>query len=146
MKTERVVIVGGCRLGKSTLAREFRAQGIPTFCCDPRSEVKDPEADVTYLEEGLGMGPASSQWVVDHWLPMPGPWCIEGHLTARVLRKWWFAGGRGDQNDALPCDRVIVITREPFVDLLRGQRSLNKAVETEWNQVAMFYEPIVEYV
>jgi hypothetical protein len=145
--TERVVIVGGCRLGKSTLARSL---GLPVFCGDPSDKVKDFERGVTYLPSGLGFGSESSQWIVDNWLPMPGPWVMEGHITARCLRKWMAAMQAIEESrpglvmQDYPCDRVIVMTNDPWVELLPGQARLNDAVAEQWAQIAYYFESITE--
>jgi hypothetical protein len=145
--TDRVMIVGGCRLGKSTLARSL---GLPIFCGDPSDKVKDFEHGVTYLPSGLGFGSESSQWIVDNWLPMPGPWVIEGHVTARVLRKWLleitYMTERAESvpSPAYPCDRIFVLTNEPWVELLPGQARLNETVREQWAQISDYFESIVE--
>lgn len=144
--TERIVIVGGPRCGKSTLAREL-AGPARIFCGDPLSKVKEPRLLVNYLPEGLGFDSESSQWIVDHWLPMPGPWVLEGHVMARVLRKWLKTAPLGEIDlSRFPCDRVIVfLEQRPELELLKGQVSLHKAVMTEWSEIADYYEPITSY-
>lgn len=79
----RTIIVGGPRTGKSTLAQKLEG---PIYCTDPRHRVKEPADNVKY-------GPDvewedTSDWLADNWLKMPGPWTIEGHATARALRKY----------------------------------------------------------
>lgn len=144
--TERVIIVGGCRLGKSTLARSL---GLPIHCADPRSKVKDVEAGVVYLPESLPMAgdDGAAQWVADHWLTLPGPWVVEGWLTARVLRRWVKRWEGFDENGvtAMPADRIILLTNEPWVELKPGQASLNKAVATVWREIEDYFSPITEF-
>ena len=148
--SERIVVVGGPRCGKSTYAREMRELGYPTFCGDPRSAVKEPEDGVTYLIEGLGFGSKASEWIVENWLPMPGPWVLEGHVMARVLRKWLAQAlteglgsvGRGGD---YPCDRVVLFSRQrQELDLKPGQVSLHEGTMTIWNQIAYDFERITE--
>jgi hypothetical protein len=138
----RTVIVAGCRIGKSTLARTL---GVPVFCLDPISKAKDVEPDVTYLPDGLDFGSESTQWALENWIGRPGPWVIEGHSSARLLRKWLSTRRDEDEGIMFPCDRVIVLTNEPWVDLKPGQVSLNKAVATVWNEIEDYFEPITEY-
>lgn len=140
MTTERIVIVGGCRLGKSTLARSL---GLPIHCADPASKVKDWEPGVAYLPEGLPMSgdDGAAQWVADNWFCAPGPWVVEGWLTARALRRWLIKGADTDYLPH-PCDRIIVLTNEPWVELKPGQAALNKAVQTVWNEIALEFENI----
>lgn len=132
--SQRTVIVGGPRTGKSTLARELRAQGHPTFCGDPISLVKEPEAGVTYLPDGLGWS-GSSAYVAEHWLSAPGPWVCEGVVMARALRK--FAG-------ALP-DRIIVLANHcPLTPVADGQATMHRGVMTVWREIAARFAPVAE--
>lgn len=147
MTTERVVIVGGPRCGKSWLARELRAQGLPTFCGDPESTVKDPEPWVTYLPEGLGFGSPASQWIVDNWLPMPGPWVLEGHVMARALRKWMKQVDESTVNHGhpFPCDRVVVFPNQrEELHLKPRQATLHEVVMEQWSEVREYFRPITE--
>lgn len=139
----RIVIVGGPRCGKSTLARQLREQGAPTFCGDPRSKVKEPEEDVTYLPEGFGMGPESSRFVADVWFAMPGPWVCEGHVMARALRKW--ASEREWHH--MPCDRIIVLAHHhPDATVTAAQAAMHRGViEKTWAEIAERYAPITEH-
>lgn len=146
--SERIVIVGGPRCGKSRLARALRAKGFPTFCGDPIDKVKEPEAGVTYLAEGMGMESESSRYIVDHWLPMPGPWVLEGHIMARVLRKWLEdynkTRGVGDyvMGDAFPCDRIVVFEEQhPDSDFTMKQLSMHKGVIGKtWREIEDYFE------
>lgn len=141
----RTIIIGGPRAGKSTLSRELRHQGVPTFCADPLSEVKEPEPNVIYLPEGMGLGPdMATRWVCEHWLTMPGPWCIEGQLMARVLRKWGqYIHSRHDSE--MPCDRVIVLRgTHPLATVTDGQRAMGKGVMKVWREVAHHFASITE--
>jgi hypothetical protein len=149
---ERIVLVGGPRSGKSTLARELRAQHIPTYCGDPLSAVKEPEDLVTYLPEGLPISgdDGAAQWIADNWFTMPGPWCCEGWVMARALRRW-LAGntrdgiGRGSSGMS-PCDRIVVFQRQHAHAVTKpGQVAMAKAVATVWAQIAHHFAGITEY-
>lgn len=138
MTRERVIIVGGPRRGKSSLARRLRAQGLPTYCTDPESALLEaPEPGVTYLPEGLPVSgdDGAAQWVVDHWFRLPGPWVVEGWLTARALRRW--------KAYERPADRIIWML-EPVTPCTLRQQSLAKAVRTVWSQVAHRWPAITE--
>lgn len=147
MIPERIVIVGGPRCGKSQLARALRAKGYPTFCGDPIDKVKEPEAGVTYLASGMGMDSASSRYIVDRWLPMPGPWVLEGHIMARVLRKW-LDGDQGIVDPETieargwPCDRIVVFEEQhPDADSTARQASMHKGViHTTWRGIEDYFE------
>lgn len=137
----RIVILGGPRRGKSSLARTFRDQGIPTFCGDPRSLVKEPEDNVTYLPENLSWSD-SSQYVVDNWLTQPGPWCCEGVSMVRALRKVV----RADRVKDLDGIEIIVANQVPKgVIPTPKQDSMSKAVMTVWSEIADMF-PGAKYV
>lgn len=142
--TWRIAIVGGPRCGKSQLAKALRKRGYPTFCGDPRDKVKEPEPHVTYLAEGMDMGSNSSRYIVDRWLPMPGPWVLEGHIMARVLRKWRDDGmnADGDYLGGMPCDRIVVFDEQhPEAEITAKQHSMHKGViETTWRGVREYFE------
>jgi hypothetical protein len=144
----RTVIVGGSRTGKSTLAREMRRRGVPTFCGDPIEFVKEPEADVTYLPSGLAYSgdDGGAAWIAEHWFTMPGPFCIEGHVTARALKRWLNAPEQyGSAPDHFPCDRIVVFLQQrPELELLKGQISQHKGVMTTWRSIADYFEGMTE--
>lgn len=148
MKTQRIIIVGGPRCGKSRLARALRAKGYPTFCGDPFDKVKEPEPGVTYLDSGMGMDSESSRYIVDRWLPMPGPWVLEGHIMARVLRKWLDdynqTRGVGDyvMGDAFPCDRIVVFEEQhPDAEITARQVAMHKGViRTTWRGIEDYFD------
>lgn len=147
MKAERIVIVGGPRTGKSTLARELRRQGLPTLCGDPRSKAKEPEPEVEYLPEGLpyaGDGGAAD-YIATYWLTRPGPWVCEGHVMARALARWTGALNPAFVK-ALPCDRIIVLRHQhDHAVTLPGQVAQHKGVLTSWEKIRHQFERITEY-
>lgn len=131
----RVVVVGAPRSGKSTYARELRAQGVPTFCGDPRSLVKDPEDGVTYLPEGLPWGgdEGASRYIADHWFTMPGPFCCEGVAMARALRKVV----QDNRVRILDGVRIVRFTGQHAHAVTKpGQVTMRKAIDTVWSQIA----------
>ncbi len=145
----RIVIVGGPRCGKSKLSKALRARGFPTFCGDPHDKVKEPEPGVTYLRDGMGMESESSRYIVDNWLTMPGPWVLEGHIMARVLRKWVkdvlekpedYPSGIGHTN--WPCDRIVVFPHQhPDAEITTKQASMHRGViDTTWRGVRDYFE------
>lgn len=143
---KKIVIVGGPRRGKSTLARNLRlANAIPTYCTDPLSLVKDPEPDVTYLpEEYADKWSESSQYVADEWLAkLDAPYCLEGVATARALRKY----EQSVDGDPVKLSelQVVVLTEARVPGLLQGQESMAKGVDTVWQQIAGSF-PDAHYV
>jgi len=131
----KYIIIGPPRSGKSTRARSLRGQGVPTFCTDPKSLVKEPEKDVIYLPEGLGWS-KGSQYICDWWFTLSGDWCVEGIATVRALRKYILKF-----ND-LPKDCHIVRLTEQYGDLLEGQRRMKKSIQNIWNEI----EPAVREI
>lgn len=162
MKNQRIIIVGGPRRGKSTLARELRhvagnpqgyAKPCPVRCGDPLSKVKEPLTDVEYLPEGIpisGDGGAA-QWVADNWFTLPGPWVCEGWVMARALRRWVAGANLADYGRdgrlrcPMPADRIIVLDHPAFTEELKGQANMHRAVMTVWSQIAHHFTPIAEY-
>ena len=114
---ERLVIAGGPRTGKTTLAASCAEYaGVDPRCTDPLMD--------------LGWSEASA--AVATWFDAEGPWIVEGVSTVRALRKWLAAHPEGK-----PCDRVILL-REVVVDpaeLKPGHRSMAKGVETVWSEI-----------
>lgn len=137
----RIVIVGGPRRGKSTLARTF---GIPIFCGDPRSKVKDPEDGVTYLPEGLPYAgdDGAAAWInANIFLGKPGPWVFEGHVAARALRRMLSGVG----NAFGPKDKIIVLAGPARCESSKGQETMHKGTMTVWEEIAHNFRTITEY-
>jgi hypothetical protein len=112
----RIVIVGGPKTGKSTLAhhpRHFAA------------EVRSTDELVGVLE----WSEVSAE--VATWFDEPGPWIIEGVATARALRKWLATHAEA------PLDIVVVLMGKPFVELSKGQAAMGKGVATVWNEIVI---------
>lgn len=132
-QSRRIVIVGGPRRGKSTIARQLRDSNIPTYCTDPQSLVKDVEENVTYLPEGLSWSD-SSQWVADNWLTKPGPWCVEGIAAVRALRKLVSKPDYFDVN-VTGIEVIVLESAHPDAEVSSKQESTAKAVMTMWSEI-----------
>lgn len=149
----RIVIVGGPRRGKSTLALAFRKSGIPTFCGDPMSKVKEPEPDVCYLPEDIPFSgdDGAAAWIAGHWFTMPGPWVCEGHVMARALRRWHatMAPHGHEYPVPRPCDRIIVLMGPAVCEATNGQDAMHLGVMTVWGKIRHLFESVpglvVEY-
>jgi hypothetical protein len=103
----RVVIAGGPRVGKTTLAASLAAEkGIEL--------VQNTDQLVGVLE----WSEASAE--VATWFDKPGPWIVEGVATVRALRKWFAAHDEGT-----PCDLVIWLD-QPREELSKGQAAMAK--------------------
>ena len=127
-------MVGAPRSGKSTYARELRAQGVPTYCGDCRSMVKDVEHGVTYLPELFAKDwSGGSRFIADTWFSMAGPYCVEGVATVRALRKL-LADGRIRELDGV---RIVRFTGQHAHAVTRpGQVAMKKAIDSVWSQIA----------
>lgn len=140
----RIIIVGGPRNGKSTLARSL---GLPHYCGDPLSKVKEPLNNVTYLPEGIDMygDSGGGEWVWRNWFPLPGPWVFEGHVMARALRRWMRFAPESANRMAYPCDKIIVLRRpHPKAVITEGQERMGRAVMTVWDEIEWRFRAISE--
>lgn len=168
MTPGRIIIVGGPRRGKSTMAQQIldnaadgqarrMVQHLPVIRCgDPLSKVKEPRAGVEYLPEGIPISgdDGAAQWVADNWFTLPGPWVCEGWVMARALRRWLQDVPSFGQDAPMrlhekrlrgPADRIIVLDRPGFGTPSKGQEAMHKAVMTVWAQIAHRFEPLTEY-
>ena len=132
MSERRIIIVGGPRCGKSTMARRLREEGVPTYCGDPKSLVKQPEDNVIYLPNYLSWTTAPD-YVTREWFTMEGPWCCEGVVMARALRKL-----QRQQQDGLLKGAEVIYLDFPFVPLTPGQANMSKGIVTVWFEVQDF--------
>lgn len=112
----RVLICGGPRSGKTTLAAVIAAQ----LGCAPRStDELIPTHDWSEVSDEV------ARWFTG----TSSPWVIEGVAVPRALRKW-FAAHPGEP----PADRVIWLD-EPKVPLTGKQAAMRQACFTVMRQV-----------
>jgi len=105
---ERIVILGGPRCGKSSLAARLKDK--PVF-----------HTDDLILSDLASSGAAVSQWFSNK-----GPWIVEGVTVTHAL--WsWLAVSR-----AKPCDCVLALWR-PLVRLTSDQRRFLGVLKEEWS-------------
>lgn len=110
-----ILIVGGPRIGKSTLSLKLcDALGIQTL---------HKSHDIEHLQWH------ESSTFASQWFDDPGDWIIEGVQMVRALRKWL------DRNPGKPFDCDIIYLSKPFVPLLPGQASMTKGVQTVFNEI-----------
>ena len=112
----RVLVIGGPRVGKTTLADKLGAHnGWP----------------VRHADDVIKLGWSEASEEVSKWMDAEGPWVIEGVAVVRSLRKWFDRHHRSE----IPCDQVY-FSQTPRVPLiLPGHISMTKGVLTVWSQV-----------
>lgn len=111
----RILIVGGPRVGKTTLAGKLAVEhGIVPLHTD------DLIGRRTWSE-------ASDE--VRLWMEQRGPWCIEGIAAVRAVRKWLAVHAEGTPADAL------YLGSTPHETLTDGQASMTKGHERIWSEV-----------
>jgi hypothetical protein len=112
----RVVIAGGPRAGKSSLARTVAVvTGRPLFASDDLA--------------GMGWSEAS-EYAAKHWLDADGPWLAEGVALPRALRKWLAANPEGKPADVVLFFNGDVTHRSP------GQTAMAKGCVTVMREIA----------
>lgn len=116
-QTQRVIILGGPRVGKSTLAGQLSgALGI--------HRVRETD----HLIGSLPWSEASQR--ASEWLDESGPWIVEGTGAVRALRKWLARTPEGK-----PADLVFMLRTER-IERSRGQHAMSKGVQTVWQGIA----------
>jgi hypothetical protein len=149
MMTDRIIIIGGPRTGKSTLARELAGRRGWVFCGDPESKVKDLDPVSRYLPERLPFSgdDGAAAWVAKNWFTMPGLWICEGHVMARALRRWLKETKpfRDEGLEMKPCDLIIVLRHQRTdLALLPGQLAMHKGVMKVWDEISEHFQGITE--
>lgn len=110
----RIVIVGGPRTGKTTLAAKLAHDlGCSPLCTD----------------SVMHLGWSESSAEVATWFLQPGPWVIDGVAAVRALRKWFRLAPT-----LAPCDSVIYL-QQPRVPQTPRQEGTAKGCATIWRDV-----------
>jgi hypothetical protein len=125
----RVVILGGPKTGKTTLANHLAHQHA--FDELSRTGLHADVVPPRHTDDLIDLGwSAGSQRIADEWLTQPGPWIIEGVACSRALRKWRAA----HPDEPPPVDRVIRLTT-PYVALSSRQAGMAKGEEHVWQEI-----------
>lgn len=133
----RIVICGGPRTGKTTLAWQMFGSGGLSYNAAQRS----PHQATVHFKGGTAVLRHTDDLIESHdwsaasaevaaWLDAPGPWIIEGVAMARALRKWREAC----PGEPPPVDRVIRLTA-PREALSKGQAAMAKGEQTVWAEI-----------
>lgn len=110
----RIVVAGGPRTGKTTLAKELGSRlGARVRSTDSLIAAHDWSA-------------ASDE--VGRWLDGDGSWIVEGVAVVRAIRKW-LARASG------PVPFAVVWLERPVVAQTRAQAAMHKGCETVWAEV-----------
>lgn len=120
----RIIIVGGPRVGKSTLSKKLIDEwGISTLHTSQDLERLFP------ANQSAGENWSKSSAYASKWFDEEGDWICEGVQMARGLRKWLIA------NPGKPLDADIVLLRQPMVPQRDGQKTMMKGVETVFREI-----------
>jgi hypothetical protein len=107
----RVVIAGGPRTGKTTLAASL-------------------DVPVLHTDDLISLGWVAAGAAVAKWLDQPGPWVIEGVTAPRALRRWLKRNPAG-----APCDLIAFLAR-PAIPRTRGQEAMAKGCAKIFAEIA----------
>jgi adenylate kinase family enzyme len=108
--TRRLIILGGPHVGKTTLAKRLKDElGI---------------ANTKHSDDIKHLSWSESSEFASGWFNESGDWIIEGVQMARALRRWLKAN-----SDKL-LDVDIIKLNQPFDELIQGQLSMAKGIET----------------
>lgn len=124
----RIVILGGPRTGKTTLAKSMALQARRG--ARPQTVGMDGHVNVYHTDDLIRLGWSEASRAAAMWFDEPGPWIIEGVAVVRALRKWRDA----HPGEPPPVDRVIRLTT-PHVELTSGQATMARGEETVWLEV-----------
>ena len=106
----RVIIAGGPRSGKTTLARSF---GVPFKSTD----------DVKHLPW------SEVSAVVAPWFDRKGSWVVEGVRTVHAIRRWL-----QEHHEGTPADLVIFLDGARL-NLTPAQANMKKGILTVWAEI-----------
>lgn len=128
----RIVIAGGPRTGKTSLAGRLGRTEIPLVLEPDHPPVCMPGPsfpDVRHTDDLIHLGWSEASAAAALWLDAPGPWIVEGVAAVRALRKW-LAG----HPEGRPCD-VVYWLIEPVVPVTPGQAAMARGCATVWNEI-----------
>lgn len=110
----RIVVAGGPRSGKSTLAEKL---------------AKLDGRRLRHGEELVGLDWSSGSAKAALWLDEPGPWISENVAMARALRKWLLVHPVG-----VPADLIIQLNTQ-VAERTPGQSAMARGCFTVWNEI-----------
>ena len=130
----RVLIIGGPKTGKTTVAKEMaESSGLEHLCTDPQRMCPPGVKGVPDKLDWSG----ASAYVAAEWLGKKDT-IIEGVALPRALRKWRVE----NPDQPPPCDHVFILN-EPHLDLSTGQAAMGKGVDTVLKELYDWLEPVI---
>jgi hypothetical protein len=112
-KNLRVVVAGGPRRGKSTLAKKLAGPGVKYH----------------HGEELVGVEWSAGSELASRWFDEPGPFVCENVAMARALRKWLARNPSGKPAD------VVVHLAEAVTASTPGQETMARGCATVWAEI-----------
>lgn len=110
LANKKVVVCGGCHVGKTTVAASYSGRVYHTD-------------DLINTHEWSEVSEVAAQWMA-----VEGGWLIEGVAGSRALRKAL------DSSEKAPCDVVIRLTT-PVSDVNKNHIAMNKGEATVWGKI-----------
>lgn len=114
--TERLLIIGDPKTGKTTLARTI-SDGFRS------------------TDSVMQTGWSRASEIVATWFDDPGPWTIEGVAGARALRKWHAR----HPDEPPPVDKVLRLTRT-YEATSPGQDAMSRGIDTVFAEIKDWLE------
>ncbi len=111
-RSKRVIIAGGPRVGKTTLAAKA--------CNDHR---------VRSTDELIHLGWSGASEAASKWFNAGGRWIVEGVATPRAMRKWFEQNARGT-----PCDLAVWLQEEKETTSLQ-QKKMAHECSMVWAEI-----------
>lgn len=125
----RIVILGGPKTGKTTLAGELWRKAVTAWVAE-RGPIVDLEGPaLMHTDDVMHLGWSEASETASKWFDTSAPWIIEGVAAVRALRKWRDA----HPGERPPVDRVIALW-EPHVELTPRQGGMMEADLKRWRE------------
>lgn len=135
----RIVILGGPKTGKTTLANTLAAERERAH-----ARAGTTHGPARHTDDLIPLGWSEASQAASLWFDEPGPWIIEGVAAVRALRKW----REQHPGEPPPVDRVIYLTT-PVRTQTAGQAAMGKGVRSVYDDIEgwlAWHGIVTEYV